>query len=233
MIKTVGVRYMSYGDYARKGIILSVSLLSLTASVGAETVTVEAPAEDAAVYNREPDTNFGSIGTVTVHYYWQYSYPPRYRRTYCRWDLPSLPSGSTIVRAEAKFLTRNMSLHPYNRTPDIQCRPVTEAWQENTINWNNQPARGAVASTSRMEWEKTWYIFDVTSLTSDWYAGLMVNYGIGLNVEFDVDDPYSNYWATFYSREEANVDRRPKLVIEYSEVAVAPSSFGRVKALFR
>jgi hypothetical protein len=223
---------MGCARFPLAGVVLFVTAITQAPAV-AGTATVQAPAEDSLVYNREPDTNFGSIGTVTVHYYWQYSYPPRYRRVFCRWHLPTLPSGAVIKRAEAKFLTRNMSLWPYYNTPKVQCRRVTEAWQESTITWNNQPSRSGVESTTKMEWEKTWYIFDVTDMVAYWYANPQTNFGLGLNVEFDLDDPYSDYWATYYSREESTVDYRPKLVIEYSEVAVDPCSLGRVKAAYR
>ena len=187
---------MGHARFVIVGFVLTLSVVT-PAPAAAATVTVEAPAADSHVYNQDPDGNYGSVGTVTVQYYWQYSYPSRYRRVFCRWDLPALPPGAVVTRAEAKFLTRNMSLWPYYNTPDVQCRRVTEAWQENAITWNNQPSRGDVESTTRMEWEKTWYIFDVTGMVKDWYANPQTNFGLALNVQFDLDDPYSDYWATY------------------------------------
>ncbi len=128
---------------------------------GAPTATHPAEAYLGAGYDN--GSLYGSTGVV---------------RSYLRFDLSSIPAGSTIVSATLHLTQAAGQDYPAtSRT--VTFYRVTGSWDENTLNWNNKPnyaeAVGSVTSTYNYSGG---FDINVTSLVSAWYNGTQPNYGI-------------------------------------------------------
>jgi len=101
------------------------------------------PVADSYVEYRNPDNNYGASAALNVT--WAAGSDTRDRRSFLKFDISSIPSGSTINSA---------SLNPYHRINpwsgwswvDLVVHKLTDdTWGETTITWNNQPAYGVEA----------------------------------------------------------------------------------------
>jgi Calx-beta domain/Glycosyl hydrolase family 99 len=101
------------------------------ATVAADLVTrTFTPVADAYVRRDRPGANFGASSALQVD-----SSP--IRRSYLRFDLSAIPSGSTVVGASLRLSVSRDCSEP---APGWQLRTLaTNAWQEQTITYANAP----------------------------------------------------------------------------------------------
>lgn len=140
-----------------------------------------------------------------------------------RFDLSSIPSGSTINSAV-------LSAHRYDGDSPtaLECDiyRVTENWIEATL-------VDAIAHDTSVSYDQIiitgndWYDFDITVLVQDWVDGTVDNFG---TVFYGTGGTGS--YQYFRSR-ESNVDR-PHLDIDYSPPgSLDGDTFGGIKAVFQ
>ena len=127
------------------------------------------PVADAQVASGASSTNYGSGSNL----YLQGSTASGtfgIERAWLKFDLSSIPAGSTITGA-------SLQLFNWKATgPSIsaEARGIsTDTWTETGLNWSNQPATGTVLDTQTLASGTTsvWYNWNVTSFVQSEFAG--------------------------------------------------------------
>ena len=167
---------------------------------------------DAFVYEDSKDQNYGSEwflragGAIIDEHY----------RTYVEFDLSPIPTAATIVDA-------NLVLFYFETSPEVPtllgAYQVKSDWEENHINWANQPSCAPepestvnVPAAAAQEFES----WDISALVQSWVDGSIVNKGVCV---MDTDEGTVKAWKSFYSSHHTEISRRPKLVITYFDTA--------------
>ena len=191
------------------------------------TPATTASVVDATVRQGSATSNFGTATTSTVA-----SGSGVNRRLYIKFDLtqcsPALPAPAIIRLATLRlYLT---ALPAVCRTLDLF--PVTAAWTETAITWNNQPSGTAInnpASGSRTasfdvgtpvgcQNLATGYVSGatVTSDVASFVSGGSTN--LGWMIRDDAEGSATTYTATFSAKELGTVAQEPQLVVTYVTV---------------
>ena len=200
---------------------LTSCLLVLPAS--AEEITLE-PSQDAFVCDCVPGVTNPMLGN---QYLAQGRYSACYNRSFIQWDLSSIPEGSTIDRAEFRiFCTAFYG----SSSGQMAYYLVIEAWNENTVTYNNRPDHTTEGALFTSSWPgaNTWHVFDITDFAADWFSGAVDNYGMlchstGCTSTSD---------CAFRSSNVANPGYRPRLVITYMPPSTLEgTTWGGVKVL--
>ncbi|MGB2693975.1 MAG: DNRLRE domain-containing protein, partial [Dehalococcoidia bacterium] len=165
-----------------------------------------APAEDTYVGSDQPTTNYGSDADLIVE-----GKSNKIRRTFLRFDLSSLPAGSTIVDASLTLChLGNPEGGAVGHTHEL--RTVTAAWSQGTVTWNTQPgASGTVTAQLTVPSNATCVTLTVTDDVQAWASGAW-NYGWRLN---DQDEASNASRVQYASLEESNAALRPVLAVTY------------------
>jgi len=137
---------------------------------------------------------------------------PLIARGYLQFDLTSLPADAVIVSADLKLYQFYTS-----GTQDftIAAHRITDTWDENTINWNNQPDYHPMTESTRFvtAGATTWLSWDVSSLLQGWLDASITNYGVVLK---DSDEALGGTYIICYSSDYTDDPTlRPKLEITY------------------
>jgi hypothetical protein len=110
--------------------------------------TIQLTPEDTYVEDIYPDTNFGKNGSYEVWEFYvgdeNYNTPIATTRSYLKFDLSTIPAGSTIT--SAKIYLRAWGVGP---NPSIVVGAYyldNDSWDQYTITWNNQPTTGHASS---------------------------------------------------------------------------------------
>jgi PKD repeat protein len=164
------------------------------------------PIADAYVDSDDPYTNFGNEADLSVDVY-------LWKITYIKFDLSSIPSGSTIHRAKLVLYVSDCD------TNDILCyRSNDISWEEYTINWGNRPSYigEAVKGTYSSSMEST--VWEIDSENSSNYHFVHTSLSSGKITLVLIDDASTSDSpsAWFYSREHPYAFLHPELTIEYS-----------------
>lgn len=129
-------------------------------------------------------------------------------------DLSYLPQDAQIVSAHLDlFFFRNTNFTPQTGENAALLENITEAWVENSVTWNNQPATD---STLRVFLPKStsttqdYMNIDVTNLTK---AQLQNNF-YGWMLKLQTETGFNG--LTFASSENTNASLRPRLRITYT-----------------
>ncbi|MBK6849863.1 MAG: DNRLRE domain-containing protein [Proteobacteria bacterium] len=151
-----------------------------------------------------------------------------------RFDLAGLPSASQVERVNLVFHSKAWTAYfPYQvATTTYDVYRVTEAWEENTATWNNQPAVAADPSASlgvaTAEVQHPSYAYDgfvsipITSLYLSWISGQQANHGLSLRRrESFCENGNANQITTSDASEAA---RRPALEIVYRVAPLQPDA---------
>ena len=180
-------------------------------AIGSTTVTLEAMA-DAYVDSSNPETNYGSVGSLYVSENSEQDF------TYVMFDLSSLPPGATIIYVELRMYLSStggdLYAMPADRIGAYYCSD--NSWTENGITWNNKPnfnseptATWSFGMMYTIDTYKTW---DVTEDARNAFpSGILTEV---LKFSSKTGDGY----AVFDSRED---NSEPELEIEYSTEPVA------------
>ncbi len=140
--------------------------LSATASIvgGGYTLT---PLADAQVASGNPTVNYGA---GTNLYLQSSSSGYGNERSWLKFDLSSIPAGSTITGATLKLWDWKAT----GASLPVEVRSATDdTWTESGLNWNNQPALGGVLDTQTLASGTTnaWYNWNVTSFVQGEFSG--------------------------------------------------------------
>jgi hypothetical protein len=135
-------------------------------------------------------------------------------RTYIMFDVSGLSKNIQIVSALLWLYKNPEGANPGVR--NIQAFRVTSAWNEITLDWNNQPSVSSQPTASaRVGGPMKWYSWDLTQDVIAWHKGSAINHGTMLKDEFK--DSVTDYASVFLSR-EATHPENPYLEIKYNEL---------------
>lgn len=188
-------------------------------------------------YRDMQDTSlFGKGGSKSTIYSYQSSEPLA-----IRFGLGQLPKDARILKA-------TLMLHPVrfkyaNPGAHTSVYRLTEAWNEleadkkfcrNGVPWKSHggtidKTTGVVARRRMIDDQKQlilkdgWATFNITSLVQAWVSGRFKNYGFTFRNT-------SDFIITWHSKEAAEANKRPKLVIVLGDPASVPAGTGGVAA---
>lgn len=139
-------------------------------------------------------------------------------------DLSSIPAGSQIQNATL-LLTPATSVGSQTQPLPIQIDPLTGAWSESSITWNNRPG---LDTTRRVNGVFPLSGFNplqigITGLVQSWMAGEIPNHGF--QIAISSWESLSNHAKTFSQREDA-ISRAPQLTVTYVAPCQAPAAPG-------
>ncbi len=151
--------------------LLIFSLLCLLPlSASAYTITNTTVSEDTYVDIGVPNTNYGSLTLPDLG-------PSSNKRTYLKFSniTIDIPAGMTINSATLYFYTDMPGVS------NISYNAVTSSWVESEVTWNTKPTNGSVLGYFTNATTPDITSADITGLFSDWYNGIITNYGMNLN----------------------------------------------------
>lgn len=208
-----------------RGLAIFIAVLLAAGTAFAATLVLQpgpTDGKDSMISATNPNNNFGNNQFLMV------SYGPAYEvRGLVEFDLGVL-SGATINAAKL-----DLWIGPGNSTNyNFGVYRITASWQETSVTWNNQPAHNATAYDVKMisgspGGPDTW---DVKKLVQEWANKTYPNYGLMVK-RVDMKNPTP--WPYFCSSDYATASYRPMLTVDYSAAGIAPTSIGKVKAIFK
>lgn len=162
------------------------------------------PCQDAYACNRAPRTRFR--GRISLQ-------AGRNRagavfRSFIQFDLRGLPPGSAADRAELHLPVRRNP--PAVRVKLLTLHPVLEAWSEDELSWQDQPACGPAVAVAIPPGEPgAAMTVDLTDQVLAWVSGLHPNHGLMIRAQ----DERRFSWVKFGSRRRRQPSLRPRLVL--------------------
>ncbi len=176
-----------------------------------------ASGEDAMVFDFQPNTNFGSGEDLEANA-WTFTPTPGVVRSFLKFDYSALPPQAVITSAYLS-LFQNYSSSSGNHSQQsgsnaAVLQRVTAAWDENTINWNNQPAATATNEASvhpSNSANENYPNIDVTALVQDIIASGTNN---GFLLKLVTEQHYRR--LTFASSDHADSTLHPIMQINYT-----------------
>lgn len=186
-------------------LVLVTSLLSGMAYAQAYDDSIA----DTVLKESAPTSNFGSDGELPAK-----SATGDSLRAIYLFDFSSIPPGANVTQAD--LWLRVIGEETSGGTVGVH--RITDTWTETTANWNNtgndyDPSAFATFVPDKESWEK----IDIIPLVQGWVCGTFNNNGLMLiPVSPDAESRYS-------SKEWNPGNRRPRLYLRYSGMAVCPS----------
>ena len=215
---TIKLTYYHYKDKVGTATVGAepVTYIDWTLDYAYETTHTMQPGpgdgNDAFVYEDSKDQSYGSEwflragGAIIDEHY----------RSYVEFDLSPIPTTATIVDA-------TLELFNFETSPEVPTLlgvyEVKNDWEEDHINWANQPSCAAtLESTVNVPAAATqgFESWDISALVQSWVDGSVVNKGVCV---MDTDEGTVKAWKSFYSSHHTEKTRRPKLVITYFDPA--------------
>jgi len=191
-----------------------VALLVMTVFASADQALIE-PLDDAFIYSKLPDTNYGDNVALVV------GYNDGYLSTLILFDV-SPYSGVTVDSAYIQTYIYQSN----GEYSNIKIGKNTGYWTEETVTWNNRPAFDDYVSIPSIP-SSGWWEIDVTSFVENYVSGADPNYGFRIG-KGDTDHGNANFW----SRDSAESEK-PYLELNYTSTAIKSASLGNIKAAFR
>jgi hypothetical protein len=180
--------------------------ISVTANFGI-TVTLSSVI-DSYVDQDLPTNNYGTVTTMQVR---SYNVGPNNRRSFVQFDVSSIPAVAIINTATMRLYldTAPAASRSYD------AHRVTASWVETTINWSNQPATvaGATSTQATGTASGVWLSWDVKSDVAAFVLGTYSNFG--WRIKDQVEDSGTNYQSYFRTREYTGATYDPQLVVTY------------------
>jgi hypothetical protein len=213
---------MKRRDALRVGFALVVAL-ALGTPARTEVVLLQpgAEGEDSSPYSFIPSLPRGNRDTSYVFSLRDETGTHDFE-TFLRFELPAdlLAPGEGVVEA-VLWVYYGFDFSGFGTATDavgeVECRPVLEPWDAETLTWVDKPAYGDVVDAQPDITSLGLIWCDVTSLVAQWVAGVRPNYGFALT------NPTERLIG-FYSFDATGVERnlRPSLVIETGVGGVVP-----------
>jgi hypothetical protein len=180
-----GFRFLKKGT-TTAAILFIVCLASTTAS---SQITLPAT-DDAYVYSQAQNTSFGGSTTLRLQ---SLSSPTRSAQVYLKFDLASLPPGTSandIKAANLKLYVNSASNSPATTT---YVYGACANWSEATLRYSNQPnACSFTTNVSNTIWVPGQYVsIDITQALKSWLAG-SANFGLVLSAAQSTDIAFAS-----------------------------------------
>ncbi|TAL20052.1 DNRLRE domain-containing protein [Patescibacteria group bacterium] len=191
-------------------LVASFGILFLPAVAAAETVTLNSSA-DTYISNNYPTNSYGGIDTAFV----QYQSGPSFSRTLLKFDLSSIPVGSTVQAAELALTFQSVST---STTVTLQLYRAGESWSETSATWNSAPTLSDLI-VSQLTSKNAAQKWTVTDAVKNWVAGTWSNNGLILK---STEGSGNQFTFGYWTREAALTDSRPKLTVTYTPPAAPP-----------
>ncbi len=208
------ITYQPFGGKMKNIIAVVIIASILSTAVFADTYNEEPSADTWVWPGSGPWGNNPALRTNIVSVYDQ--------EIVIRFDLSSIPSGSTINSAVLNVYNYDGTL-PTDLACDIY--RVTEDWVEATL-------VDAIAHDTTTSYDQIiitgvdWYDFDIALLVQDWIDGTYDNFGIVFYGTSGSGTPQ------YFRSREASLDN-PYLEIDYTTAgSLESTTFGAIKALF-
>jgi hypothetical protein len=203
----------------KKLLFLLAAVVLATAALAVEVVLQPgAEGKDAHIRSQGPTSNYGSYAYLTVN--WS---PAQESRGLVEFNLSTIPSGANITSAILELYT-----YTNNPNDNFAIYRITATWDEMAVTWSNQPAHAATAYATTLVQGAGTYSWNITTLVQEWVNNTYPNYGFKLIRP----SALTSSWPYFASSDHATY-AHPKLTVNYTMTGVAPSSLGRVKALYQ
>ncbi len=142
--------------------------------------------------------------------------------TLLKFDLSYVPAGTTVKSATlGLYYWHYNNGDPYNRQLDVY--HITEAWDEGTVTWNNQPSYDSnVIDSAYVPGSYGWMTWDVTSSVQEFVDGTKTNYGWQI---MDVNTS-GDSMIYFRSKEYADSGFHPSLQLDLDIIFIDENATG-------
>jgi hypothetical protein len=204
--------------------LMLYTIIFLSVTVSATTVSIQPSSQDSYISEWSSSSNNGGNDYILVNPHAGHAY-----RIVVKFDLSSIPSGSTVSTATLKLLyNHGTSETPAGRT--YMAYRITQSWTEMGVTWERYDGTNSWATSggdyttsggasSIFPSSYGWMSWDVTNIAKAWIETGEPNNGFLVK-----DDNESSFvgaipQANFCSREWAESDKRPILEITYTEPA--------------
>ena len=228
--KSVFLRLQELDKQSAKNVVNLNSLKSTQTTTAAQnslTLNDASVIKDAMIgLNNHPNgsqtayNNYSTYPRVSMHA-WTYSGATMFKCSVMRFLFDEIPLGSHVVSATLYFYSDPTITSPSSAegnsqlsgTNEFYIERITEAWNDLTVTWNNQPATttdnrllipASVSTTENIQ-------INMTDMVQYWVDKPELNYGIKMFLQTEVRYRSRNYG----SMEHTNTSIHPKLVIEY------------------
>ncbi len=164
---------------------------------------------DAFVKKGQPNENKGTNAFMEVD-----GNAAKIRRSFVKFDLPSIPAGSTVNLATLTlcYLQKTSQTAAPGRIHELH--RATSTWTETGVTWNNQPAVAAsVTDTIAVPSTSQCVDFNVTADVQAWVSGAGNN---GWRVNDQDETAKGRFGTDYVTREQADASQRPKLDVTYT-----------------
>jgi len=169
LIARAGAAETKYNSREEAGVLKDPFLeIDLSSGGGVNKVTTD---QESWVEEGSPDNNNGTYAEPITNLK-----AGDEKRTIYRFDLSTIPAGSSVSTATAHFWVTQANGNP------VDVHRVTDVWTELGVTWNNTasdydvPADGTFTPATVDEY----VVVDVTALIQEWVDGTAPNYGLML-----------------------------------------------------
>jgi len=182
---------------------------SIVQSNSTTATSVFYPSGDAAVQEGAPNAPDPSNFYLGAGHYQGFPYGANGRvRSYMRFDLSSLPAGTSIVSATLRLYHAGGADY-IGQTRNVTFYRVTGNWSEASVTWNNRPGYAETLGGVTTTYDFVgWLNLDLSNQVRAWAEGNQPNYGV---VAIGPEDTPGIY-RVFTSRE---TDHSPELHVRY------------------
>lgn len=207
-------------QFGRLRLVSNLPVVTVVLSYGVNGYT---GATDAWINSAQPAANYSNDDLLELSAAGQ-------ANSLLRFDLSRLPDHALIQGATLRLETQQRS----NASGlDAAVYRLRRSWQPDAVTWLQasagdlwQSPGGAgqldrdptLVSLVRVDALFSGYDWDVTTAVQDWYAHPESNDGLLLT---GLDGPQTTY--TFHSAQSTNLDRRPKLILDYVLLPITPT----------
>jgi hypothetical protein len=172
------------------------------------TVTLQA-SEDAYISEQNKNNIYGSAHNMSIRSY-KTQQKGRNMRSLVKFDISSLPTGSTIISATFNINAKDIPTATRNYT----LNKATAIWNESSVTWSNKPAVATIATSfANAPPLPGWMSWIVTPDVQAWING---NPNYGWQISDQSENSLTQYTTTFYTKEDSNADLWPELVVRYT-----------------
>ncbi len=196
---------------AQSASTLSLSATAVASNGSGVTTVLLAPVADAQVVEASASTNYATNTRLSVESAATGSFLDE--RSWLKFDLSTLPTGSTISGARLKMYCWSAA---GAALPAALCPGTSDSWTESGITWSNQPGFGNAIDTQTLAAgvKNVWYTWDATSYVQAKYSGdKLVSLVVKAVTEGSTDATAPSY--AFDSREyTTNTSDRPYLEVD-------------------
>ena len=211
--------------------LVCISIIMMSAGLHAQVITLTfqpGPDDgmDALFRDDNPATNFGDDENFTSNA-WTVGGNPCILRSLIRFDLSAIPVHAEVLEARLSFYCLDYSgIYQLQAGENAsQLLPVTENWDEHTVNWINQPgvsAMNAVLLPTSTNMYQDYPDLDVTQSVRVMVENPAANHGWMLRLV--TEQIYRS--MVFASSDCAVEEWRPKLVVTYKMCDPPLARFG-------